>query len=250
MSSGESWVKTRLPLKWVEGFQFQGNAPIQEDYFEVNPERGIFILADGFGGSAGKLAAEIVVKSVKQFLEQEAGDLDATLPFELRPYYSLAGNVLFNAVSFANQKLIKAFADKSWLESGGASMIAGYMEGKLLAIANVGACSVFLSRGGKTKELVVPKTLARQVNPFEEGAHHSQGVPLMSFGSAKQLEPEVTEVELRAGDQLCFQTPHVSPFLRQSLFQLESASSLSAVVEAYPSEHPMQSNSSVIWVSF
>ena len=250
MSSTESWVKARLPLKWVEGFQFQGETPLQEDYFEVNPERGIFILADGFGGSAGKLASEIVVKSVRQFLEQEAGDLDATLPFELRPYYSLAGNVLFNAVAFANQKLLKAFKGKPWQESGGASLIAGFMEGRLLAVANVGACSVFLSRSGKSKELVAPKTLARQVNPFEEGNDSGHGIPLMSFGSAKQLEPEITEVEMKVGDQLCFQTPHTSPFLRQSLFQLESPKDLSQVVNQFPEEHPVKGNSSVIWVSF
>ena len=90
MSVSNSWKKEKLPIQWAEGFQLQGTAPVQEDFFEVNPKRGIFILADGFGGTAGKKAAEITVKSVKKFLEQEAGDLDATLPFELRSYFSLA----------------------------------------------------------------------------------------------------------------------------------------------------------------
>jgi serine/threonine protein phosphatase PrpC len=247
VSSSESWVKTRLPIRWVEGFQHQGNAPVQEDYFEVNPERGIFLLADGFGGSIGRTSAEVAVKSVRQFLEQEAGDLDATLPFELRPYYSLAGNVLFNAVSFANQKMLQQNKGKSWMDSGGSSLIAGYLEGRLLALANVGACSVHLCRNGKVKEIISPKTLGRQVNPFEDDSESSGSqVPLMSFGTAKQLEPEITEIEIKPGDQLLFQTSGVPSGFKDRVFQLNEQTDLSQIID--PSAFP--GNSSVIWLSF
>ena len=250
MSSTNSWVKAKLPIQSVEGFQAQGKALLQEDYFEINPDRGIFLLADGFGGSAGRSASEFCVKSVRQFLEQEAGDLDATLPFELRPYYSLAGNILFNAVSFANQKMIQKFKGKSWMESGGASMIAGYLEGKLLALANVGACTVYLYRNGKMKELVTPKTLARQTNPFDDEAQEAGStqrfVPLMSFGTSRQLEPEITEVEVRPGDQLCFHTPGLSQGQREGVFQLNSSQKLSQFIDS----QSFSANSSVIWVSF
>ena len=240
------WIKPRMPLKWVEGFQMQGNAPLQEDYFEINPERGIFILADGFGGSLGRVAAELCVKSVRQFFEQEAGDLDATLPFELRPYYSLAGNVLFNAVSFANQKLLQRFKGKSWMESGGASLVAASLEGKLLSIANVGSCSVHLCRKDRVKEIVLPKTLARQINPFDDESTEGRFVPLMSYGTARQLEPEITEIEIQTGDQLCFQTPGVNQTLLNAIFSLESPENLSQIIDSH---HPI-SNASAIWTSF
>jgi serine/threonine protein phosphatase PrpC len=247
MSVSDSWVKSRLQVKWVEGFQAQGNAPVQEDYFEVNPERGIFLLADGFGGSAGKQAAETAVKAVRQFLEQEAGDLDATLPFELRPYYSLAGNVLFNAISYANQKLIQQNKGRNWLDSGGASLIAGYLEGRLLAIANVGACSVQLHREGRSKEIVSPKTLGRQVNPFADDLSAAGAqVPLMSFGTARQLEPEITEIEVKEGDRLLFQSSGLSSVLRDQILQLNTPIDLSQIIDSKDES----SNSSVIWLSF
>ncbi len=250
MSASSSYTKSRIALQWVEGAQAQGKAPLQEDYFEVNPSRGIFLLADGFGGSSGKIASEFCVKTVRQFLEQEAGDLDATLPFEIRPYYSLAGNVLYNAVSIANQKLIQKFKGKSSLEAGGASLIAGYLEGKLLALANVGACTVFLFRNGRAKELVTPKTLARQTNPFEDenpGIPASDRfVPLMSLGTVKQLEPEITEVEIKAGDQLCFHTAGLSQAQREAIFKLKSSSELSQFIDS----SAKTANQSVIWVHF
>jgi serine/threonine protein phosphatase PrpC len=250
MSVSESWVKTRIPFRWVEGFQLQGGLPVQEDHFEVNAERGIFILADGFGGGAGQEAAQVAVKAVRQFLEQEAGDLDATLPFELRPYYSLAGNVLFNAIAFANQKLMTLNQGKNWMSSGGASLIAGYLEGRLLAVANVGTCNLHLSREGKHKEILVPRSLAKQVNPFADEMSQGAGVPLMSLGTARQLEPEIIEIEIREGDQLCFQTAPVDSILRDQLFQLNSNEGLSQIIDAYAASGRVVGNTSLIWTAF
>ena len=250
MSVSESWIKTRIPFKWVEGFQLQGGLPVQEDYFEINADRGIFILADGFGGGAGQLAAEVAVKSVRQFLEQEAGDLDATLPFELRPYYSLAGNVLFNAIAFANQRLMALNKDKNWMTSGGASLIAGYLEGRLLAVANVGTCNLHLSRQGKSKEILLPRSLAKQVNPFADEMSQGAGVPLMSLGTARQLEPEIIEIEIREGDQICFQTAPVDGAFRDQLFQLNSREGLSQIIDEYASSGKIRGNTSLIWTAF
>lgn len=241
----KGWKKTRIPLQFAEGFQLQGKSPVQEDYFEINPERGIFILADGFGGGPGRMAAEVVVKSVRQFLEQEAGDLDATLPFEIRPYFSLAGNVLFNAIAFANQKLNEKNRGKSWMKAGGASLIAGYLEGNLLAVAQVGACRLWLKRGDKTKEIIQAKSLLAQTNPLDAEGQGDE-IPLMSLGTSSSLEPLITEVELRGGDQLLFETSGVKSVLRDSLFRLNHPQSLSQLIDS----HPVLSNSSAIWAGF
>jgi serine/threonine protein phosphatase PrpC len=254
MSRSENWTKSQIPLKWVEGSQFQGSSPILEDYFEVNPSRGIFILADGFGGGAGQKVAEIAVKSVRQFLEQEAGDLDATLPFELRSYYSLAGNVLFNAIAYANQKIYQFNQDKTPMHRGGASLIAGYIEGRLLSVANVGAVQLFLHRDGQTKSLVTPRTLARQTDPFSEESSLGSQVPLMSLGTAKQMEPEVSEIELKAGDQVCFQTGMVDSNLRSQLFQLNASGDhlkqWTHWLDTAKANLSQGTNSSVIWAAF
>ena len=105
---------------------------------------------------------------MKHFLFKEAGDRDATLPFVLRSYFSLAGNVLFNALIFANRKVLKLNGKKNVHEKGGASLIAGFMDGDLLALANVGVCSAMLMREGKSQELVVPRSYGKLADPFSD----------------------------------------------------------------------------------
>src|SRR5262249_26315364 len=137
-----------------------------------------------------------------------------------------------------------------WMNSGGASLIAGYLEGRLLAVANVGTCNLHLNRQGKTKEILVPRSLAKQVNPFADELAQGAGVPLMSLGTARQLEPEIVEIEIREGDQLCFQSAPVQVSLRDQLFQLSSNDGLSQIIDGFAQTNASQGNASVIWTAF
>src|SRR5690606_16370015 len=101
-------------LRSMTVFSTQGEAAIQEDYVLAKKERGLFVVGDGFGGGEnGANASRIACESVLGFLDKEAGDLEATLPFVLRKYYSLAGNVLFNTLVHANKKVLKANQGKN-----------------------------------------------------------------------------------------------------------------------------------------
>lgn len=194
-------MKPRLQPSRIEGVYHQGNAPVLEDYFEYSADRGVFVLSDGFGGSIGKRAAHLATQSIKSFLERESGDLDATLPFELRPYFSLSGNILFNAIGFANQSILKMNEKKTPMYCGGASVLAATLEGRLFSLASVGACRAYLKRKGFTKKMIQPKTLGHQKDFFSEEGELAQ-VPLMSLGTSQSLEPEMIEIELQKDDEI------------------------------------------------
>jgi serine/threonine protein phosphatase PrpC len=207
-------------------FSSNGTRGFQEDFGIALKERGIFVVADGFGGPTyGTQASKTACESVQRFLVKEAGDLDATLPFVLRPYFSLAGNVLFNALVFANRKVKKLNVGKEVHERGGASVIAGYMDGDLLAVANVGACSATLFRKGQMVDLVIPRTYGRLRDPFMmEATTADQGIPLMAMGMVEELEPEIFEYRVCEGDAVLFYSDGLTLGHRQSLLGIHGVS--------------------------
>jgi protein phosphatase len=214
----------RIPVRALTQFSAQGHRPVQEDHVMVRQERGIFAIADGFGGVAcGPEAAQAACEGVRGFLEKEAGDTDATMPFVLRQYFSLAGNVLFNSIIHANRKVLALNKGRSANEKGGASMVAGFVDGDLLALANVGACSAWLFRGGREVELVVPRTYARLCDPFAAvGTTPDQQIPLMALGISDDLEPEIFEYRLKPGDWLFLQTDGLTSEARGKVLALQS----------------------------
>jgi serine/threonine protein phosphatase PrpC len=211
-----------LVLRSMTLFSTKGDAGVQEDYVLARKERGLFVVADGFGGSeGGSRAARTACESVLGFLEKEAGDLDATLPFVLRRYYSLAGNVLFNALIHANRKVMAGNKGKTANAKGGTSVIAAYLDEDLFALANVGGCSAWLVREGKITELVVPRTYARLVDPFAADPHIDFAAPLMAMGMTDDLEPEIIEFRVRTGDWLLLQTDGIRSEIREEFQRLQ-----------------------------
>src|SRR6185437_5231275 len=128
-------------------------------------------------------------------------------------------------------------------EKGGASVIAGFIDGDLLALANVGACSAVLVRGGKTRELVLPRSYARLIDPFGDPFRSEPIVdaPLMALGMSEDLEPEICEYRVRPGDWLVLHSDGVDPpfFVHLELIQqklLSPSESLEEVRQLFESQ--------------
>jgi len=196
-----------MKVQNLHTFQSPGNCPGQEDYLLNDLEKGIFVVADGFGGPAlGSAVSRTACEAVKNFLFKEAGDLEATLPFVLRSYFSLVGNVLFNALVHANRKVCVQNKGKNIDQRGGASILAGYLDGEILALANVGCCSAWLFRNGEVSELVMPRSYTRVIDPFGRVSRAGLRVPMMALGISEDLEPEISEYRVQKGDFLLLST--------------------------------------------
>ena len=177
-------------------------------------EHGILMVADGFGGpQAGPLAARTACEAVAGFLVKEAGDLDATLPFVIRAHFSLAGNVLFNALVHANRKVQQENRERNVHEKGGASVVAGFVDGDLLSLASVGHCSAWLLRAGKSAALVSPRSYARLLDPMTSAVPPGLDAPMTALGTSNDVEPEIFEYRLQAGDWLILHSDGFSTVL-------------------------------------
>lgn len=212
----------RSGLKSLVSHRSTGARSCQEDYLLFDEDRGVYVVSDGFGGpQSGAQASRLACESVIEFLSRQAGDMEATLPFVLRKYYSLAGNVLFNALMYANHKILEKNDGKSGHEKGGASIVAGFTEGNIFAFANAGGCSAWLFRGGEAQEIAIPRTFSRMKYPFEKNPRKGQDIPLMALGIGDDLEPEVFEVEFQEGDWIFLQSDGYSAGIREALGDLQ-----------------------------
>ena len=199
--------RRNIPVRAISTFVSKGRRPAQEDFLLVDRDKGMFIIADGFGGPGpGYQAARTACESVQHFLFREAGDLEATLPFILKNYFSLAGNVVFNSIIYANKKVNALNQGKNVHEKGGASVLAGFIDGDLLALASVGVCRCWLFRDGRSSELVVPRSFARLRDPFNPDGAIEHQVPLIAVGLYENLEPEIIEYRIQPGDWLVLHT--------------------------------------------
>lgn len=206
------------PIQKIGGCVFRGKRQIQEDAFLSDHEKGYFIVADGFGGGEiGLKSAKLACESVHGFLQKEAGDLEATLPFVLRSYFSLPGNILFNALMHANQALLNQNQGKQIHEKGGASALACFIDGDLLALSNVGVCSAWLYRNGEQVELVIPRSYGRLLDPTLKEVLVAHRVPLMALGLVEDLEPEIVEYKIKPGDWILMHTDGFSLTQRESV---------------------------------
>jgi serine/threonine protein phosphatase PrpC len=209
-------------LRSMTLFSTQGDSQIQEDFVLAKKDRGLFVVADGFGGlDGGAMASRTACESVLGFLEKQAGDLEATLPFVLRKYYSLAGNVLFNALIHANRQVISNNKGKNANRKGGASVLAAFLDEGLFALANIGGCSAWLIRDGRIVEVVTPRTYARLVDPFTADPAPDLAIPMTAVGITEDLEPEIIEFRIRSGDWFLLQTDGVRAGIREELQRLQ-----------------------------
>jgi serine/threonine protein phosphatase PrpC len=199
-------MNTRMLVQKSQVEDHPARDGLSENHHVSLPARGIFVVADGVGGPVvGKGAARAACEGVVEFLTREAGDRDATLPFVLRNYFSLAGNVLFNSMIHANRKVLALNEKRSVNEKGAASVLAGYVDRETLALASVGAVTAWLKRGNGTVELVRPRTWGALMDPTRRhaGLGLVSELPLMAMGVELDLEPEILEVRLAPGDELC-----------------------------------------------
>jgi serine/threonine protein phosphatase PrpC len=172
----------------------QGARSEQEDFNLALPEKGVFVVADGFGSSgAGARASRVACEAAANFLVRNSGDSDATLPFVMRRYFSLEANMVFNSLIHANRELTAANRDKSISRRGGASVLAALVERDFLAMAGAGVCSVRLFRGGEDPVLLNrPKTYMSLRGLYED------------------FEPEVLELHAEPGDWVLLHTDGLS----------------------------------------
>ena len=161
-----------------------------EDYCLIEPELGLYVLADGMGGAnAGEKASRMAVETVSEAVH-EAGRRDS--------------QVLLSAVEEANRRVFEAAQSDPSLQGMGTTLVAALELGDALSIASVGDSRAYLLDDDGFRVITNDQTWVNEVgrplglNEESLRTHPMRHVLTMAIGASTPLTINYYSVPLRA----------------------------------------------------
>ncbi|HZW89677.1 MAG TPA: Stp1/IreP family PP2C-type Ser/Thr phosphatase [Myxococcaceae bacterium] len=131
-----------------------------EDSFAVDPDLGLFIVADGMGGhAAGEVASQRAVEVVRQQLtagRQVLEDLSGASTSEAR---AAAAALVETAIQRACAEVYRLAASDATKRGMGTTVVSLVLAGTKAIVGHVGDSRVYLLRGGQAHRLTEDHTL-------------------------------------------------------------------------------------------
>ena len=162
-----------------------------EDYCLIEPDLGLYILADGMGGArAGERASRLAVDTVSEMV-RSAGRRDS--------------QVLLSAVEEANRRVREAAHSDPTLEGMGTTLVAALDLEESFSIASVGDSRAYVFDDDGLRVITDDQTWVNEVGrPLgldEESLrnHPMRHVLTMAIGASAPLTVNYYSVELRNG---------------------------------------------------
>jgi len=168
-----------------------------EDLAWADPERGLFLLADGMGGHPdGNVASQIAIDTARFYLTTQTA--------EMRPRNR--GQRLAAAIRAANLAIMEA-AGKSEASAGmGTTMVCAWLSRRSIHVAHVGDSRLYRVRAGQAVQLTRDHTVAHELisrgvlDPRSPEAHQLGHILTQAVGLEEQVAPDVLQLQTEPGD--------------------------------------------------
>jgi protein phosphatase len=189
--------------------------PSNEDSFAVSADHGLFVVADGMGGHvAGEVASRLAVESIERHITGCQPRQEATQPASSRPQspreaeLPLPAQQVLNAIRLANQEILRTVRKDYSMRGMGTTVVLAYIRGNRAYIGSVGDSRAYLSRDSKLTQLTSDHTFVNEqvragtLTAAEARQHPARNILTRAVGSQEDVEPDIIEQELAAGDHL------------------------------------------------
>jgi protein phosphatase len=177
-----------------------------EDNFLIQPDLGLFVVADGLGGhAAGEVASRIVVEKISQFIDHTV-ERDRTWPVDYDVNLSYDGNRLTAALLLADQGIQSDIKHNPERESMGSTVVACLVAGDRVTLLHVGDSRAYLLNAGGIRQITrdhswVAEQVANGVlTPDEARRHPFRNVITQALGNGGDLDMAVQEFQVRESD--------------------------------------------------
>ncbi|PYQ14576.1 MAG: Stp1/IreP family PP2C-type Ser/Thr phosphatase [Acidobacteria bacterium] len=180
-----------------------------EDSLFVNPEQGLFVVADGMGGhAAGEVASRLAVDAINEFICLTGDDEEITWPFGLDETISYDGNRLKTAIRYANRKVLEATKEKSEYEGMATTVAAVLVDGDSANLGHVGDSRIYLLRETRITQLTTDHSWVNEqivsglISPDQARSHPLRNVVTRALGGKTDLQVDMKVQKIETGDLL------------------------------------------------
>lgn len=175
-----------------------------EDSFSKEDSLGLYVVADGMGGHlagevASRVAVEMINKSVRKWLEEEAREDELFGPPDNS--LTLIGNYILSSIRMANRVVYEMALENEEYHGMGTTVVILYVTPSLIIAANVGDSRIYMVRDGHMERLSKDHTIvSEQVEMGTMTEEEAATSPLRhiltkNLGSSERLDPDVFEIE-------------------------------------------------------
>jgi len=182
---------------------------INEDSYHIDPERGLFIVADGMGGhAAGEVASRLAVDTIQEFLRMSSADSEITWPFEFDEKLSAGGNRIQAAIHLANREIVRHMQAQEDTRGMGTTVVTAVVADDSCFIGHVGDSRAYLVRDGMIRQLTRDHTFVNEqvergfMSRAEAERHPARNILTRAVGSSDELHVDLVETPLQAGDRI------------------------------------------------
>lgn len=194
---------SHYPFRWGAASDKGKVRSENEDSFVVEPEAGLFLVADGIGGHrGGRLAADIVAEDLPVMVENRLGELRSTRPAPVK-------RLLKRTISEQNRQLVMEGTSETGYKGMGATLVLALLKNGRAYVANLGDSRMYLYRQGRLRQFskdhsVVFELVSQGKLKPEEAENHAAANQITHYVGmeAEQVSPHVRSFALKKGDRL------------------------------------------------
>lgn len=194
-----------------------------EDSYEIDPERQLYLVADGMGGHThGEVASRTAVDAICQYVVDYAKDgtppplpeQDAELSKHLR--------LLKGAILSAHERVLREIRQDGSLHGMGTTVAAFLVAGESAVVAHVGDSRIYRLRSGDLRLLTEDHTWVNEqvtagfLSEDQARVHPLKNVVTRALGGEGDLEVDVDEVDLQPGDRYLLCSDGLTTMLRDA----------------------------------
>jgi protein phosphatase len=184
-----------------------------EDSFSIDPELGLYLVADGMGGHGnGDVASRLVVEAVERYFRQDGR--------ERRPTTSEAATSSLRAAVGSAQGSLRSAMDEDTSLSGMGTTLVGFLAmGENAVVAHVGDSRAYRWRDRRLERLtrdhswVDEQVAAGYLSEDQARSHPLKSVVTRALSGEAGVEVDARSLTLRPGDRYLICTDGLTTML-------------------------------------